>query len=76
MNINLPISELHFVLQISQPPNITQKWFCIQNLHMDISFQKKQTVYKSVYWFPRYKQIQKPVLAVTAAQEAHLSVGG
>ena len=48
MNINLSISEPHFVLQISQPPNIAQKWFCIQNLHMDISLQKKQTVYKSV----------------------------
>ena len=41
MNIILSIS---IVLQISQPPNIVQKWFCIQNLHMDISFQKKQTV--------------------------------
>ena len=44
MNINLSISELHLVLQISQPPNIAQKWFCIQNLHIDISFQRKQTV--------------------------------
>ena len=30
MNINLSISELHFVLQIYQTPDIAQKWFCIQ----------------------------------------------
>ena len=28
MNMNLCISEPHFVLQISQPPNNTQEWFC------------------------------------------------
>ena len=43
MNMNLCISESIFVLQISQPPKITQKWFCTQNLHMDLSFQKKKT---------------------------------
>ena len=42
MNMNLCISEPHFVLQISQPPNIAQKWFFTQNLHMGLSFQKKK----------------------------------
>ena len=23
-------------------PNIAQKWFCIQNFHVDLSFQKKK----------------------------------
>ena len=41
-NMIVSVSESHFGLQISQPPNITQKWFCIQNLHMDLSFQKKK----------------------------------
>ena len=44
MNINSSISETHFVLQISQPLNIAQKLFCIQNFHTDLSFQKKKTV--------------------------------
>ena len=44
MNMNLCISEPHSVLQISQPPNIAQKWFYTQNLHMGLSFQKKKTV--------------------------------
>ena len=39
MKMNLCISEPHFVLQISQPPNIAQKWFCIQILRMDLSPQ-------------------------------------
>ena len=30
--------ESHFVLQISWTPYIVQKWFCIQNLHMDLNF--------------------------------------
>ena len=42
MNMNLSYLELHFVLQISQPPNIAQIWFCIQNVHMDLSFQGKK----------------------------------
>ena len=42
MNINLSPSEPHFIFQISQPPNIGQKWFCIQNLQMDLSFQEKK----------------------------------
>ena len=39
MNINFSTSEAHFVSQISQPPERTQNWFCIQNLPMDLSFQ-------------------------------------
>ena len=42
MNMNLCISEPHFVLQISQPRIIPQKWFCTQNLHMGFSFQNKK----------------------------------
>ena len=40
VNMYLYISEPGFNLQISQPPEIAQNWFCIQNLHMDPSFQK------------------------------------
>ena len=54
MNLNLSISETQSVLQISQPLNIAQKWFCI---HMDLSFQKK----KMVSLFPRY--YRNPILA-------------
>ena len=42
MNMYLSILEPGFVLQISQPPKIAQNWFCIHNLHMDLSFQKKK----------------------------------
>ena len=51
MNMNLSTFEPNFVFQISQPPNIGQKWFCIPNLQMDRSFQKKKTVCKSTTWF-------------------------
>ena len=34
--------QSYFVLQISRTPNIAQKWFCIQNLLMDLSFQKEK----------------------------------
>ena len=44
----------HFVLWISQLPKITQNWFCIQNLCMDLSFQEKKTIKKSDNWLPRY----------------------
>ena len=54
MNINLSTSEPPFVFQISQSSNIGQKWFCIQNLQMDFSFQEKKTVCKSVKWFTSY----------------------
>ena len=39
MNISFSTSEAHFVSQISQPPERTQNWYCIQNLPMDLSFQ-------------------------------------
>ena len=48
--------ESYFVLQISQPPKIAQKWFCIQNLHMDFCFQEKKTIWKSNVWLPRNLQ--------------------
>ena len=54
MNINLSTSEPPFVFQISQSSNIGQKWFCIQNLQMDFSFQEKKTVCKSVKCFTSY----------------------
>ena len=41
MNLNLSTSELHFVFQISQPPNIAQKWFFMQNLQMDLNFSEE-----------------------------------
>ena len=37
--VNLSVSETYFVSQISQPPKMVEKWFCIQNLRMDLSFQ-------------------------------------
>ena len=40
----LSISEPGFVLQITQLPLIAQNWFCIQNLHMDLSFQKEKRI--------------------------------
>ena len=43
-NMTLSISEPHFAWQIFQPPNIAQKWFCIQSLHMDLGFQKEKMV--------------------------------
>ena len=46
-------SGTHFVLQISWPPLIAQKWFCIQNVRMDLSFQEKKTIGKSDIWLPR-----------------------
>ena len=36
--------EPHFVLRISRPPSIVQKWFCIQNVRMDLSFQEKKMI--------------------------------
>ena len=47
MNINLFTSETHIVSQISQLPEITQKWFWIQNFPMNLSFQGKKTVCNS-----------------------------
>ena len=39
MNMIFIDSVIHFVLQISQPREIAQKWFCIQYVRMDLSFQ-------------------------------------
>ena len=44
MNMYLSISEPGFVLQITQPPKIAQNWFCIQNLHINLSCHKKKTI--------------------------------
>ena len=41
-NMTFSISEPHFVLQISQPPNIAQKRFCTQNLHIWVSFFRRK----------------------------------
>ena len=58
MNMNLSVSEPYFVSQLSQPPNITQKWFSIQNLHMNLCFQKKR--FRNLSLGSRdIKQIQK-----------------
>ena len=53
MNTYFSIPEPLFVLQISQLPKVAQNWFCIQNLHMELSFQKKKEILKSVHWFRR-----------------------
>ena len=47
MNINLSTLEPPFVFQISQSSNFGKKWFFIQNLQMDFSFQEKKTVCNS-----------------------------
>ena len=62
MNMIFIDSVIHFVLQISQPRGIAQKWFCIQYLRMDISFQQKQTVCKSVPWFLKYEAKRKVII--------------
>ena len=49
VNMYLNISEPGFNLQISQPPKIAQNWFCIQNLHMDPSFQGKKQFVNSLH---------------------------
>ena len=48
--------EAHFVLQISQPAKVAQNWFWIQNLCLDLNFQKKKTIWKSDIWLLRYKE--------------------
>ena len=62
MNMNFFDSEIHFVSQISQSRGISQKWLCIQYLRMDLSFQQKQIVYKSVSWFLRYEAKRKVII--------------
>ena len=49
--MNEPISEPHFVLEISPPPLIKQKWFCIQNLHMDLRVQEKKKLENPASFF-------------------------
>ena len=59
---DLSVSEPHFVLQISQPPGFTQKWFYIHDLYMDLSFQKKKPGWKSISQLLKYvtnNQIKK-----------------
>ena len=54
--------EPHFVLQISQPPGFAQQWFYIYDLCMDLSFQKKKLVGKSISQLLKYvtnNQIKK-----------------
>ena len=46
--MSLSPSEPHFVSQIYEPPNIGQKWFCIQNIPMDLRFQEKKKGFKYV----------------------------
>ena len=54
INMNLSVSKTHFASQISRPHQIAQNWFCIQNLGLDLSFQEKKAVCKSVTWFKSY----------------------
>ena len=42
MNWNLYSSKPRSIFQISVPPEITPKLFCIKNLQMDLSFQEKK----------------------------------
>ena len=35
----MSVSVSHFILYIYQPSEIAQKWFCFQNLGMNLSFQ-------------------------------------
>ena len=63
MSINWSVPEPHFVLWISRPPLIAQKWFCIQNVRMDLSFQEK-SIWKLDTWLLRYwskKKSGRPV---------------
>ena len=56
-HINLS-QKSNFILQISQLQKILQNWFCIQNLCMDLIFQEKTTVCKSVTWFTSYNNFR------------------
>ena len=60
INLNLSISQPYFVFQISKPPNIILKWFCIQNLQIDLRFQEKRMVCKSIIWFTSYSNCIDP----------------
>ena len=56
MNMNGSVQEQRFVLRISRPPLIAQKWFYTQNLPMGLSFQENKTIWKSDSWLPRYSE--------------------
>ena len=58
INLNLSISQPYFVFKISQPPNMAQKWLCIQRSQMDLSFQERKTVCNSVSWFTSYNNFR------------------
>ena len=60
--MNLCVKKNHFVSQTSQPPQIVQKWFCIQNVRMDLSFKEKKTVCNFVVWFLKYQAKRKVVI--------------
>ena len=53
-NLNLSVSQPYFVFQIFQPPNMAQRWFCIQHSQMDLCFQERKTVSNSVAWLTSY----------------------
>ena len=59
--MNFCVEEPHFVSQISQPPGIGQKWFCIQNFCTDLSFKEKKNICNSIQWFLRYWAKRKVV---------------
>ena len=40
-------------MQISQPPNITQNWLCIQNFQMDLRFQEKKNGLEICFLVPK-----------------------
>ena len=70
INLNLSISDPHFVCQISQPPNMAQKGFCIQISQMDLSFKKKKqfvipwlTSYANFYYTGEFRcfYLKRPV---------------
>ena len=58
INWNLSISQPYFVFQISQPPNMAQKSFCIQQSQIDLSFLEIKTVCNSVAWFTSYNNFR------------------
>ena len=54
---NLSFDQNHLIKNpiLSLLPYITKKWYCIQNLRMNLSFQEKKTILKSDTWLPRYQ---------------------
>ena len=70
--MNGSVQEPRFVLQISRPPLIAQKGFCIQNLRMGLSFLEKKTIIKSDIWLPRYLE-KSPVCFIFGHQVRFLT---